>query len=171
MYCLLNITTDWIGAIGAIIAAIVGVLGIPILNKHLKKKKKQEKGDIIIEDHKRKIIVQPCLVLQNSTIQNNSITIINLRNKGLRAENINIIIPLIDRTIEKMIIDKHNLENDEAIKITLIGNLIEPVMAPLRVYLLYADIDGRRYQQEYSKYGPRESITQPELILDTLIQS
>jgi len=62
-----------------------------------------------------------------------------------------------------MITNKNQLDTDEVLHITLVGNLLRPLV-PIQVHVSFIDITGRIYQQSYYKVGEQETLTEPELL-------
>jgi hypothetical protein len=122
-----------------------------------------EKDRSAIGNHQLRAFYRPHLSIYNRAIQTDSITIINLQNQGYLANSTAVVFPLVDRKIEKMIVNKNQLDTDEVLTITLVGNLVRPIV-PIQISISLIDITGRIYQQEYLKLANHEKITDPALI-------
>lgn len=122
-----------------------------------------EKDRMAMQAQQLRAFYRPKLSIYNKAIQTDSITIITLRNQGYFANHLSIVFPLVDRKIEKMITNKNQLDTDEVLHITLVGNLLRPPV-PIQVHVSFIDITGRIYQQDYYKNLNQETLTEPQLL-------
>jgi len=122
-----------------------------------------EKDRIAMQAQQLRAFYRPKLAIYKKAIQTDSITIITLRNQGYFANHLSIVFPLVDRKIEKMITNKTQLDTDEVLHITLVGNLLIPPV-PIQVHISFIDITGRIYQQDYYKILNQETLTKPQLL-------
>ena len=122
-----------------------------------------EKDRLAVQAQHLRAFYRPKLAIYNKAIQTDSITIITLRNQGYLANHLCVSFPLVDRMIENMFTNKKELDTDEVLHITLVGNLLRPPV-PIRVHVSFIDITGRIYQQDYHKILNQETLTEPQLL-------
>jgi hypothetical protein len=122
----------------------------------------QELNDL--NETQRKIMYRPSLVIHSKVIQGTNATLVKFRNDGFTARNLSVAVILVDRVAENIIVDKKNLEQYEVLCITIVGNLLQPTLANINISIAYEDVEGRRYQQHYTREGYQESVTHPELM-------
>jgi hypothetical protein len=117
-----------------------------------------------LNETQRKIMHRPSLVIHSRVIQGTNATLVKFRNDGFIARNLSVAVILVDRVAENMIVDKKSLEQFEVLYITIVGDLLQQTLANINISIAYEDVEGRHYQQNYTREGYQESLTHPELI-------
>jgi hypothetical protein len=164
--CILTIVTDWLGVAVSFAAFIGGIIISPVIVNVWKERKIPREKRLLMERQKRELEVLPFLKIYTPCIQSSSVTVIKLKNIGGKANGLSVVTAFMNLSIEKLFLDKNELEINESCSITLVGNLILPTEVPIKIGISYTDIDGMRYQQTYLRENRRESLTEPTKLIN-----
>jgi hypothetical protein len=110
------------------------------------------------------------LVEKRITRNQRSVTSIN-QSGSITSQIAHIIRPelkLADKTheawekLQTKLFHRPVFEPGEVVCIILVGNLAQAALANITLSISYFDMDGRAYQQQYSKFGFYENLAKPE---------
>jgi hypothetical protein len=160
---MLTVTTDWVISITTIIGIVISILlGLPALNKY-RKAKKYKSSKALLENKMRQLEVQPNFEIVSSEIEQ----LIKFRNTGFTANKF--IFTTVNTPYIMLVPNKEEANTFEVVNLYLGDKFIEQYDTVFQVHFSYSDIDGRRYQQTYTRKQDIEKITLPELLITRAI--
>lgn len=149
--------TEWLG-IGSLIVAI---LALPI-SKWWKARRVPKKIRKLKEGELRMDEIRPNFQIYKSPNDCGGKMIL-VKNEGSKAFGI-ILSGLQTHIPYTLNMSKHEAERGEVISIFLGNNFHLIANEKMHIVIGYADIEGRRYQQSYSRTGNAADISSPQLL-------
>ncbi|MDB5223905.1 MAG: hypothetical protein JWN83_2572 [Chitinophagaceae bacterium] len=162
MFIFLILYVNWITSILGIIISLITIFKIiPSIRKYLRQRKYTNASYKLIENERRQLEIQPNFVIQQSPIKK----IIKFYNLGSKAFKL-IFITVNFKSAVKLAPDKAEANKNEVVNLFLGDEFDSLKDNSFELSIGYADIDGRRYQQIYSRDGINEKVSPPQLLVD-----
>jgi hypothetical protein len=149
---------QWLGVGGLIIA----ILALPI-SQWWKQKRTPSKIRKLKNEEQHRDEVMPNFHVYRSP-GNASSKFIHLKNEGSKAFGI-ILSGILTQIPFSLKLDKLEAEKGEVVSVFLGDGFYLLPNEKMHIVVGYADIEGRRYQQSYSRTNNESEITTPQLLL------
>lgn len=152
------ISAEWV----SVIVGAIGLIAIiPIISKWLKDRKISREARKMLEVERYRDNVKPCFELYDTNDFQGKM--IMLKNTGSKAFKL-VLVAIGTQISPNLIPDKYDVDKGSVVKIFLGDHFRILPGETNQVHIGYEDIDGRRYQQTYSKKGMSVNITSPMLL-------
>jgi hypothetical protein len=141
-------------------ALFAGLALLPVFNQYMKKIKFSRESRKHLEDQKRLLEAQPKFEIQHNPIPK----LIKFHNKGSKAFQVGFVGMgfITDISLKS---DRYEAETNEVVTLFLGDNFDINLHNNFQISIIYADIDGSRYQQTYIKQNALITFTDPERVV------